>query len=78
MRVRLREAMVAYRARTGQRMTYEKLSQASGVSVATLQSLAARPNYNTRISTIERVCIALQCTPGELLEITEDEHGRTS
>lgn len=59
-------------------MTYEKLSLASGVSVATLQSLAARPDYNTRISTIERVCIALQCMPGDLLELTEDEHGSSS
>lgn len=78
MRVRLREAMDAYRARTGQRMTYEKLALASGVSVATLQSLAARPNYNTRISTIGRLCAALRCSPGDLLELTEDEHGRPS
>ncbi len=79
MRIRLREAMVAYRERTGQRMTYETLSLASGISVATLQSLAARPGYNTRLSTIERVCVALQCTPGDLLELTEGRaHGRTS
>ena len=79
MRIRLREAMVAYRERTGQRMTYETLSLASGISVATLQSLAARPGYNTCLSTIERVCVALQCTPGDLLELAEGgEHGRTS
>jgi len=71
LRIRLREAMEAYRQQTGVRMTYQKLADASGLSVATLQSLAARPEYNTRISTVERLCIALHCSPGELLELTK-------
>jgi len=68
--VRLREAMESYRRRTGTRLTYEALAARAGLSVATLQSLAARPRYNTRLSTIERICLALECTPGELLELT--------
>ena len=74
MRVRLREAIDAHKTRTGQKLTYQKLAEASGISVATLQSLAARPTYNTRISTIERLCIALQCAPGDLLELTESDN----
>lgn len=64
--------MEAHRKRTGERLTYRTLAEASGLSISTLQSLAARPAYNTRLSTIERLCVALGCQPGDLLELTED------
>lgn len=64
--------MEAYRLRTGQRLTYEKLADLTGLSVATLQSLAARPQYNTRLSTIEKLCQILECSPGDLLELRTD------
>jgi DNA-binding Xre family transcriptional regulator len=75
LRIRLREAMDAYRKRTGERLTYETLAKASGLAISTLQSMAARPGYNTRLSTVEKLCNALQCQPGDLLELTEDRHG---
>lgn len=70
--VKLREAMEAHRRRTGNRLTYEALSAQTGISGATLQSLAVRPGYNTRLSTIEKLCRVLGCTPGELLELSTD------
>ncbi len=75
MRVRLREAMEQYRQRTGVRLTYRTLSEASGLAISTLQSLAVRPSYNTRLSTIERLCATLNCQPGDLLELTENPNG---
>lgn len=67
-----------HRRRTGERMTYELLAQRTGLSRATLESIASRDNYNTRLSTIERLCRALDCQPGDLLELTEEaEDGRT-
>lgn len=66
--VKLREAMDLYRQRTGVRLTYEAIAERTGISVATLQSLAARPGYNTRLSTIEKLCRILECGPGDLLE----------
>jgi DNA-binding Xre family transcriptional regulator len=72
IRIKLREAMDLYRATTGQRLTYEDLAAACGLSVATLQSLGARHNYNTRLSTVTRLCVALQCTPGDLLELVKE------
>lgn len=74
LRIKLRDAMEAYRHRTGEKLTYEALSGLSGLSMATLQSVAARPNYNTRLSTVERLCIVLGCQPGELLELTSEAH----
>ena len=73
LKVRLREAMDLYRARTGQRLTYEDLAPLCGLSVATLQSLGARPSYNTRLTTICALCVALQCQPGDLLELVKEE-----
>jgi len=74
LRVKLREAMDHYRHRYGERMTYERLASLTGLSRATLESLASRNNYNTRLSTIEKVCAALRCQPGDLLDVlTENE-----
>ena len=69
MKVRLKEQMDAYRRRTGEPMTYAVLASRAGLSRASLESLATRPGYNATLATIERICIALGCTPGELLEL---------
>ncbi len=63
------------RRRTGERMTYDLLAQRTGLSRATLESLASRDTYNTRLSTIEKVCRALGCEPGDLLELIDDPGG---
>ena len=73
LRVRLKEVIEAYEARTGKRMTYEQLASATGISRATIESLASRTDYNTTLATISKVCDALGCAPGELLEMTPDE-----
>ncbi len=71
--IRLREVMKEYRQRTGERMTYDRLAKRTGLSHATLASLASRDAYDTRLSTIEKLCRALGCTPGELLELRDEE-----
>ena len=73
MRVKLREAMRKHRQRTGERMTYEKLAERTGLSKATLESVASRGNYNTRLSTIDKLCRALGCQPSDLLELTTEK-----
>ena len=62
-----------HRRRTGERMTYELLATRTGLSRATLESLATRETYNTRLSTIEKLCRVLSCNPGNLLELTEQD-----
>lgn len=65
--------MDAYEARTGQRITYPSLADATGLSRATLESMASRKGYNASLATIERICLALHCTPGDLLTLVQDE-----
>ena len=67
LRVRLKEAMDDYRQRTGERMTHDLLSQRTGLSRSTIESLASRQSYNTRLSTIYKICIVLGCQPGDIL-----------
>jgi len=75
LRVKLRAAMDEHRRRTGERMTYGRLAKLTGLSRQTLESLASRETYNTRLSTIAKLCRALGCQPGEILElIPEDYH----
>jgi DNA-binding Xre family transcriptional regulator len=75
MRVKLREVMNEFRRRTGERMTYEKLAARTGLSKSTLESLASRNTYNTRLSTIEKLCQVLGCQPGDLLELDTQPEG---
>lgn len=75
MLVKLREAMEKHQSRTGERMTYKLLAKRTGLSRATIESLATRHTYNTRLSTIEKLCIALGCTPGQLLQLATDNDG---
>ncbi|MDQ8727389.1 helix-turn-helix domain-containing protein [Bradyrhizobium sp. LHD-71] len=56
-------------------MTYELLAKRTGLARATLESLASRHTYNTRLSTIEKLCIALECKPGDLLELADRPGG---
>jgi DNA-binding Xre family transcriptional regulator len=74
--VKLRDAMESYRRRKGVRLTYESLAEKTGIAITTLQSLASRQGYNTRLSTIEKLCVVLECGPGDLLEISTDSEGR--
>lgn len=66
--VKLREAMEAYRRRTGRRMTYAQLSATTGLAQATLESIGGRPTYNTSLDTVDRLCAALGCNLSDLLE----------
>lgn len=66
--VRLREAMERFRRRTGCRITYKQLSEKTGISESTLQSVAARRDYNTTLDTVDRIATALDCPLDLLLE----------
>lgn len=68
--------MEAHRARTGEHLTYQMLAKRTGLSRATLESMATRKGYNASLSTIERICVALHCSPGDLLVLETPAPGR--
>ncbi len=69
IRIRLRECMDAYEARTGIRITYGDVADATGLSIATVQSIGSRGFYNATLSVVAALCSTLHVTPGELLEL---------
>ncbi len=70
--VKLREAMEAYRRRTGKRITYEQLAESTGIARGTLQQIGSRLDYHPTLANVEKLCRALDVPPGDLLEIIDD------
>ncbi len=71
--IRLKEAMERHEVETGEKVTYQVLADRTGISVDTLQSIATRHAYNTTLSTVEKLCNALNCPPGQLLILESEE-----
>jgi DNA-binding Xre family transcriptional regulator len=67
--IKLREAMETYKRRTGRRMTYQILAERTGIGHGTLRIIGSRDDYNATLRLIEKLCLALNVTPGDLLEI---------
>lgn len=53
-------------------MTYETLALMTGLKIATIQAISSRDGYNTRLSAIDKLCEALGCQPGDLMEWVPD------
>ena len=70
--IKLREAMEAYKRRTGQRMTYDILAEKTGIGHGTLRTIGSRDDYNATLVMLEKICRALDVTPGDLLELIDD------
>lgn len=78
IKIRLKEAIEKLRVQTGERVTYEQLAQDTGLSRATIESIASRASYNASLKVVDTLCSRLRTTPGELLEYIpsiENERG---
>jgi DNA-binding Xre family transcriptional regulator len=70
--IKLREAMEDYKRRTGRRVTYQILSESTGISAATFHKIGSRDDYNATLATVEKICLALNTTPADLLQMIPD------
>ena len=70
--VKLRDAMEAYRRRTGERMTYARLVELTDISESTLKKIGSSLSYHPTLANVEHLCRALGVTPGDLLELIPD------
>lgn len=71
--VKLRHAMESYRLKTGERITYQILSEKTGISEATLKTIGSKRTYNPSLNAIDALCKALQCDVPDILEYREDD-----
>lgn len=68
----LRKALDEFEARTGMRLTYETLSNRTGLAVDTLKSIATRDDYQASLKNIASICDALKSNPIEYLVWIQD------
>jgi putative transcriptional regulator len=57
------------------RITLNEVSEATGISRATLTRIANVPGYNTNTDAIDALCGFFECEPGELLVRVPGEPG---
>ena len=55
------------------RMSLTELSEKVGITMANLSTLKRGKARAIRFSTLVAICDALDCTPGDLLELDRDE-----
>lgn len=73
IRIHLRKVLSNFEERTGERLTYTELAKRTGISKATIDSLATRDDYNPTLKTIDRICTTLKCDLHVLLEFKLEE-----
>lgn len=57
------------------KMSLNELSEKTGITLANLSILKNNKAKAIRFSTLEVICKALNCQPGDLLEYKEENHG---
>ena len=55
------------------KMTLTQLSKAIGISLTNLSLLKTGSVKGLRYNTLEKICIVLNCQPGDILEYRPDE-----
>ena len=55
------------------KMSVTELSERVGITMANMSILKTGKAKAVRLSTLEAICKALDCQPGDLLEYTDDE-----
>lgn len=75
--IRLKEAMLAYQRHTNTKVTYELLSDWSGVPAQTLASIGSRPFYNATLATMDKICDALNISLDDLVQSIPEKPPKT-
>lgn len=58
-----------------QKMSLTELSEQVGITMSNLSNLKTGKAKAIRFSTLEAICKALNCQPGDILEFREDRMG---
>ena len=68
LRFDLKSAISDFDRPTGLHLTYEQVSEMSGISTDTLKSLANRTDYNATLKIISEICTILGSCPKNFLD----------
>ena len=72
IRFRLKELMADKSFRENRRVTFEEISQSTGVNRTTLSKMANTRGYNTTTDNLDRLCVYFGCELGVLAEHVDD------
>lgn len=75
LEVRLGEAMAAFdrKNKRGKRLTQKELAEMADISRPTISDLARGNWADAKLSTIEKICRALNCQPEDILVMVEED-----
>lgn len=73
MRWRIRNLMADKSLATGDKITYEKITEATGISPNTLSKLATGRAELVGVATIEALLDYFNCQPNDLMVIVKDK-----
>lgn len=59
-------------------MTLTELSEKVGITMANLSNLKNQKARAIRFSTLDNICKALDCSPGDILEYIEDNNEKNN
>lgn len=59
--------MAEHERKTGNKVTYRKISDATGISTNTLTQVANQQSSMIGLKTIDKLCQFFNCEPGDLL-----------
>lgn len=71
LRFRLRELMADKTFIEGERVTFEEISQATGINRTTLSKMANVRGYNTTTDNLDRLCRFFSCSLSDVAEYVE-------
>ncbi len=63
--------MDRHEARTGRRISYGDVAEATGLSLATIESIGSREHYNATLAIVAKLCRALSVDIAEILELRD-------
>lgn len=73
IRVLVKQLLDEKEFRERRHITLNEVSRETGISRPTLTRVVNVPGYNTNTDTIDALCRYFECTPGELLQLVDDD-----
>lgn len=73
IRVLVKQLLDEKEFRERRHITLNEVSKETGISRPTLTRVVNVPGYNTNTDTIDALCRYFECTPGELLQLVDDD-----
>lgn len=74
----IRDLMLRKSAKLNQKITYDMITEETGISRMTLSRMSSQRGYNPTMDNIEKLCKYFDCTPNDLITILPDPHSKHS